>query len=136
MQRYFYKLQSLIWLKIVKLPQIFFYCIDSSYIFILTKFFFKKQLHMNKRYFPLYYFLFLNRVFYPKNYYYKKAMIFNDKNSIGPKILWMQIFLYLLFLSLFPKLIAIKILNYFINCDFSQHWGHNLYISKSNDKSM
>lgn len=63
-------------------------------------------------------------------------MISNDKHYIGPKILWIQIFLYLLFFTLFRKLIVIKILNYFINCGFNQHWGHTLNISKSNDKSI
>ena len=63
-------------------------------------------------------------------------MISNDKHSIGPKILFIQIFLYLLSLSLFRKLISIKILNYFFNCGFSQHWGHTLNITKSNDKNM
>lgn len=40
------------------------------------------------------------------------------------------------FLSLFCKMITIKVLNHFINCGFSQHWGHNLNISKRNDKIM
>lgn len=108
---------------IIHLPYIFSYCIDSSHILILTKSFFKKQLHMNKCYFLFYYLLFLNGLFYNKSYYYKKITISNHKNSISRKILWMQIFLYLSFLSLFCKLIAIRILNYFINCRFSQRWG-------------
>jgi hypothetical protein len=64
-------------------------------------------------------------------------MISNDKHSIGPKILWMQINLPIVIFVIILYIDFYRILNYIINCGFTQHWRHNfINISKRNDKSM